>query len=84
MTNYILKIYQSINKSIQNISLNNIYAIIRPHMILAILSISFAFGFLQCSNSDQCCGLLVCNPWANRCTKGGNWPLADANSGGKQ
>ncbi|KAL2730517.1 omega-conotoxin-like protein 1 [Vespula maculifrons] len=68
---------------VPNISLNNIYAII-PHMILAILSISFAFGFLQCSNSDQCCGLLVCNPWANRCTKGGNWPLADANSGGKQ
>nr|KAF7425712.1 hypothetical protein H0235_008150 [Vespula pensylvanica] len=54
----------------------------------ALLTLTYVMACLQpgvpCSNSDQCCGLLVCNPWANRCTKGGNWPLADANSGGKQ
>ncbi|KAI4504106.1 hypothetical protein M0802_000577 [Mischocyttarus mexicanus] len=35
---------------------------------------------MPCTDNSQCCAPFVCNPWASRCTKAGNWPQPGAST----
>ncbi|XP_034177605.1 uncharacterized protein LOC117603019 [Osmia lignaria lignaria] len=42
-------------------------------LCLVLLAVSFVMGCkppgLPCTDDSDCCGPLICNPWAGRCTK---------------